>query len=844
MNKQELATKIWAIANELRKSIKASEYKDYILGFMFYKYLCDKQVDYLRDELKGTLEDLEEVQSDENTRQKFKDDNGYFIYYENLFSSWKELGVKLGAKDVKDAIDKFYIELNDRYRAVFDKVFNPLESGLSKLGENAGSRDEAVRNIVDTIDEIPPTSKDYDVLGYIYEYLIQQFSSEAKKDGAFYTPHALTVLMSRIIAERLKDRKEVCCYDPCVGSGGLLLNIGKEVGKYVPADNIKYYGQELISETFNLAKMNLFMQGVPVQNMNMRNADTLTEDWPFFDEQTSYYPLYVDAVISNPPYSHHWNPENHVTDERFRKYGLAPSGKADYAFLLHCLYHVKSNGVMAIVLPHGVLFRGGGEGEIRKNLILNHNIETIIGFPQGMFFSTGIPVVVIVLSKNRKSGDILFIDASKSYKKEKKQNVLRESDVQRIFDAVVLRKDIPHFAHLASLDEIKKNDFNLNIPRYVSADEGGETFDALSIMTGKISDEELDACDNIWKQFPKLRTNMFDKTADGYNIFKEIDLKSVVFDDKNVTAFLKNTSDIITSFGGYLKQHIINKNAEPAVYDNLVKKIFEDFASCPLVDPYAVFQAFADNWKSVSEDLSRIKKEGWQICIETEPNMITKKAKNGAAAKARIEVQQGYKGKIIPFDLVKKVYFTKDFDEANALKQDAESKNSERVDILDSLDDEVRECVSKDNEEASFDSKKCKNVIKENTFDSDVIAMLNRLIDLEKEEKSINKEANKIIKELDDKAKEKIESLTPTEVEDLLYKKWILPIVSGLNKTCEDIINKFASDMNALKKKYEFPLSDLSEQIEEEGRLLKESLSQLVGNDSDMEAIRLFMEEL
>lgn len=494
MNKQELAAKIWSTANELRKNIKASEYKDYILGFMFYKYLCDKEVDYLKD-LGGEIDDLLDV--DDDTMDKFKDGIGYFISHENLFHVWKESGVNLGAKDVSEALDDFYLNLNGRYKAVFDKVFSALQTGLTKLGENSGSRDKAVRDIVDLVDLIPPTSHDYDVLGYIYEYLIQQFSSEAKKDGAFYTPHELTSLMARIVANRLKDREKIYCYDPTVGSGGLLLNIGKEVGKYIPSDNIHYYGQELITETANLAKMNLFMQGVPVQNINMRNANTLEEDWPYFDEQTAYAPLFVDAVVSNPPYSANYEPENHQTDVRFKGYGLAPAGKADYAFLLHCLYHIKNDGVMAIVLPHGVLFRGDSEGEIRKNLILNHNIETIISFPQQLFFATSIPVIVMILSKNRREDDILFIDASQSYKKDKKQNVLTESDVQRIFDTVIARKDVSNYAHLATMEEIEANGYNLNVPRYVSATTEEAPYDLFSVMTGKVSDKELEAFDAI-----------------------------------------------------------------------------------------------------------------------------------------------------------------------------------------------------------------------------------------------------------------------------------------------------------------------------------------------------------
>lgn len=590
MNKQELATKIWATANELRKNIKASEYKDYILGFMFYKYLCDKEVDYLKD-LGGEIDDLQDV--DEDTKDKFKDGIGYFISYKNLFHVWKKAGVSLGAKDVSEALDDFYLNLNDRYKTVFDKVFSALQTGLTKLGEISGSRDKAVRDIVDLIDFIPPTSRDYDVLGYIYEYLIQQFSSEAKKDGSFYTPHQVTSMMSRILAERLKGRSEITVYDPTVGSAGLLLNIGTEVGRYIPSDRIHYFGQELITETANLAKMNLFMQGVPVQNINMRNANTLDDDWPYFDEQTSYTPYFVDAVVSNPPYSAHYNPEEHQTDERYKGYGLAPAGKADYAFLLHCLYHIKKDGVMAIVLPHGVLFRGDSEGEIRKNLILNHNIETIISLPQQLFFATPIPVIVMILSKNRQKDDILFIDASQSYKKDKKQNVLRESDVQRIFDTVVARKDVPNYAHLATMEEIERNGYNLNVPRYVSATTQEAPYDLFSVMTGKVSDEELKAFDKIWNQFPALREKLLNK-ADEYNSFAAVDVRDTVFADADVNAFLADFKGVSEEFRKYLIGTLVNHDAVPSVYNDIVNKLFVDYRKLPLVDVYNVFQAYGE----------------------------------------------------------------------------------------------------------------------------------------------------------------------------------------------------------------------------------------------------------
>ena len=840
MTKQELAARIWATANELRKNIKASEYKDYILGFMFYKYLCDKEIDYLK-ELGGEKEDLQDV--DEDIIDKFKDGIGYYISYKDLFSVWKESSKKLGAKNVADALENFYDNLNDRYKNVFEHVFNALQAGLTKLGENAGSRDQAVRDIIDLVALIPPTSRDYDVLGYIYEYLIQQFSSEAKKDGAFYTPHELTSLMSRIVAYRLKDKEEVTCYDPTVGSGGLLLNIGKEVGRYVPSDNIHYFGQELITETANLAKMNLFMQGIPVQNINMRCANTLKEDWPYFDEQTAYAPLFVDACVSNPPYSAFFEPDKYSTDERYKGYGLAPSNKADYAFLLHCLYHIKNDGVMAIVLPHGVLFRGDSEKEIRKNLILNHNIETIIGFPPQLFFATPIPVIVMILSKNRQSDDILFVDASQSYRKGKKQNVLTESDVQRIFDTVIAREEVPDYAHLATMEEIEANDYNLNIPRYVSAKKQEAPYDLFSVMTGKVSDEELKAFNSIWNQFPLLREKLLEKDNihTGYNDFKDVDSNDVVFSDEDVQTFLDKFHESTNHFSEFLTQTLISHDVTPDVYHGIVERIFETYKEYSLVDTYNVLQAFADNWSTIESDIIRIESEGWNICTETEPNKITKK---DSKTKKIVEEQKGIKGKIIPLDLVKTVFFADDFDEMSRLTAEADSKASEYADIWENMDEDAKNVVCKDNDESAFDTKKVKSAIKTGTLDVEVVENLKAIQDAVTKEKALRKKVKTIATELDDKAEKKITLLNSDEVNNLLERKWIIPTVEAINIVGENVLTDFLSKFNAMKQKYSNPLSELSDKIKHTDTLLKTNMNELTGNDIDMAAISLLLEDL
>lgn len=327
--------------------------------------------------------------------------------------------------------------------------------------------------------------------------------------------------MSEIVANHLKDREKIEIYDPTSGSGSLLITIGKSVSKYMKSkDEIKYYAQELKENTYNLTRMNLVMRGIKPDNIFTRCGDTLEQDWPMYDDATqTYAPLYLDAVVSNPPCSQRWDPKHKETDPRYR-YGIAPKGKADYAFRLHDLYHIKPNGIMTIVLPHGVLFRGDalggadgqgeGEGRIRRNLIENNNIEAIIGLPANIFFGTGIPTIIMVLRQKREESDVLFIDASKGFTKVGKTNKLMASDIKKIVDAVATRpQSIEKFARLVSKEEIRRNGYNLNIPRYIDSSDAPETWDIYATMFGGIPNHEIDLLEPYWNAFPQLRRVLF-----------------------------------------------------------------------------------------------------------------------------------------------------------------------------------------------------------------------------------------------------------------------------------------------------------------------------------------------
>ena len=565
MNKQQLAAKIWESANKMRSKIEANEYKDYILGFIFYKFLSEKEVKYLKEN-DWTDEYLPELtEEDSETVESVQKNLGYFISYDNLFSTWLSKGRDFSVQDVRDALSAFSRLINTTHKKVFEGVFDTLQTGLSKLGDSSASQSKAISDLIHLIKDIPMDGKqDYDVLGFIYEYLISMFAANAgKKAGEFYTPHEVSLLMSEIVADHLKDRNEIKIYDPTSGSGSLLINIGKSVAKFIDNENnIKYYAQELKQNTYNLTRMNLVMRGILPDNIVTRNGDTLEDDWPYFDENDpigTYDPLYVDAVVSNPPYSQAWNPTDKETDPRYARFGLAPKGKADYAFLLHDLFHLKSDGIMTIVLPHGVLFRGGEEGEIRKNLIEQNHIDAIIGLPANIFFGTGIPTIIMVLKQKRSNTDVLIVDASKGFIKVGKNNKLRASDIKRIVDVVTKRESVQKFSKVVSRDEIRKNEYNLNIPRYVDSSEAAESWDIYASMFGGLPLSEIDELKEYWIAFPELRKALFENTSSAYCNLRVESIKKAIKEHSDVCSFENKYRDVFSGFDEYLYDELIEK---------------------------------------------------------------------------------------------------------------------------------------------------------------------------------------------------------------------------------------------------------------------------------------------
>ena len=848
MNKQQLASKIWAAANEMRSKIEASEYKDYILGFIFYKFLSEQEEAYLKKE--GATEEEIKNLTEENTEivKAIQNNLGYFIGYNNLFSTWIAKGNDFGIDNVRDALSAFNRLINPTHIKVFNKVFLTLETGLSKLGENANAQSKAVRELIHLIKIIPMDDKQgYDVLGFIYEFLISNFAANAgKKAGEFYTPHEVSILMSEIIAEHLKDCQEIKIYDPTSGSGSLLINIGQSVAKHINDRNkIKYYAQELKENTYNLTRMNLVMRGILPDNIVTRCGDTLEDDWPYFDDndkEHTYEPLTnLDAVVSNPPYSQKWDPTDKQHDPRFNGYGIAPKTKADYAFLLHDLYHLRSGGIMTIVLPHGVLFRGGDEGKIRANLIENNNIDAIIGLPANIFFGTGIPTIIMVLKKGRTNDDVLIIDASKGFAKEGKNNKLRARDIKKIADIYVERKEIDKFSRRVSRDLIRQNDYNLNIPRYVDSSEKAESIDIYATMFGGVPKSEIAEMGNELTVFDTLENELFTQSDDPYVAVKTDDVKKTIEENHKVIEFKKKFAEALNGFDDYLRALLVDNmdnvlvpRAEAVIAD----EIFRRLENIPLIDKYDAYQILDDNWQIIGADLEMIQTEGRNAITQVDPRMIIKK-KDGKET----EVQDGWIGHILPFDLVQKTLLSNELKDIATLEEQQASIISEYDEIIDSIAEEDRgDFLNDDN--TAFVPKEVAKIVKpfakgkQTPEAGSIEETLLRVDALMAKEKNIKNKIKERKIALENHTKEAIESLSFDEAIELLAKKWIVPIVQGIAELPDSIVSALENKVNTLTKKYSVTMVDIESEIEQAEREFSEMIDELEGDEFDIKGLK------
>jgi type I restriction-modification system, M subunit len=786
---------------------------------------------------------------------------GYFISYEHLFSTWLAQGSDFNIANVRTAMSAFSRNIAENYISVFDGIFKTLESGLSKLGDTATSQTNAVKDLFVLIADIPMDGKQgYDVLGFIYEYLISMFAANAgKKAGEFYTPHEVSLLMSEIIADHLKDREEISIYDPTSGSGSLLINIGHSVAKHLKStDSIKYYAQELKENTYNLTRMNLVMRGILPSNIFTRNADTLEDDWPLEGD-----PLYLDAVVSNPPYSQPWNPKDKESDIRYKRFGVAPQAKADFAFLLHDLFHLKPDGIMTIVLPHGVLFRGGEEEKIRKNLIEYNHIDAIIGLPANIFFGTGIPTIIVVLRQERERNDVLMIDASKHFIKVGKNNHLQASDIKRIVDCVTHRRELPKFSRIVPKAEIVANGYNLNIPRYVDSAESAEQWDIFATIHGGIPKAELAQFADYWAAFDGLQTALFTDNGTPYVQPKTDNLKATMQSHAGVlnyqAQFAQNFADFTASLETLLIEPMETLNISQT-QQQLAELIREKVQAMPLLDFYTAYQKLDDLWRAdvagIAADLEMIQTEGKQAIKQVDPFMVLKK---DSKTKKEAEVQDGWVGHILPFELVQAVKLPQELANLKAKETRLAEIAAEMQSILENLSEEEKACPAVNEEGDGFINAEIPKALQQE-LEADGVAIakkadFTKAIDkhmfaeeslgaklqaaykLLAEEKTLKAELKTLSAELHSKTKAAIEALDDAEALDLLRQKWFVPLNAAMCRLPENMLAQFSQKLTALCEKYADTYQHISERKQESATALAQMMNELTGSEFDLQGI-------
>lgn len=851
---EEIKRRLWDGANELRGSMDASRYKDYMLGLMFYKFLSDKTIDTFRI-TSGMKQNTEQevidayrenyAQYPEPLKEMMSGVLGYYVLPEHLYQTWIQ-DIRSGEFEVQkvtDSLNHFERTIavtgdSDDFKGLFSS--STLDLADTALGSNLNERSKNIKELVLLFADLNMVAlQKGDVLGDAYEYLIGQFAMESgKKAGEFYTPSQVSEVMAQIVA---KTKSIETIYDPTVGSGSLLLT----VSKYLSEDEKKslaYYGQEKNTATYNLTRMNLLLHGVRPEKMNINNGDTLAEDWPE-DPQRPNEGVQFDAVVMNPPYSvKNWNKSNlKVSDPRFEVAGvLPPDSKGDFAFLLHGLFHLGQQGTMAIVLPHGVLFRGGAEGEIRKRLLEKNYIDTIIGLPDKLFTNTGIPVTVLILKKGRPLGSpVLLIDASKTFVKEGKQNVLQEKDIARIVDTYATRSEEAGYSHLATRDEIIENEYNLNIPRYIESIEEEVPQDVDAHLYGGIPYANIAELKVLQESVPTIIEQALKEVRTGYvELTESVDeLTKKVLNHDHVIQKSKAVEQQLKAYMDKywaLLKSVDDVNAITELRDAMLTEIKELLLAFNHIDEYDGYQIIAEIWKeNLTEDAEIIALTDFYTAGRTRvPFMVTK-----GSGKTKREEQDGWIGSIVSNELIKKHLFAEDvaeIEEKEVRLSEVEAELTELVEAakVEESDEEVALSEALNDKEDAFLIGSVRSLLKEATKESTDATLLKKVETLLNEKTTLNRDVKKLNQELKEATEARIETLTNEEIDVLVHEKWFGSLVYKVMRLIGNPLTEELAVLEQLQARYSDTLSTLEEESKQLEQELEEMMQQLVVNES------------
>lgn len=847
---EEIKRRLWNGANELRGSMDASRYKDYMLGLMFYKFLSDKTLDVFRtmNSMKNSS-DNEVFEAYSNMREKYGDMAingikgvlGYYVEPQYLYQSWlKDINSgDFEVQKVTDSLNNFERTIAvtseaDDFKGLFAN--STLDLTDTALGSNLNERSKNIKALILLFADLDMIAlQKGDVLGDAYEYLIGMFAMESgKKAGEFYTPRQVSEVMAQIVA-KTSNIKSI--YDATVGSGSLLLTVRKHLDLDVQR-NLNYYGQEKNTATYNLTRMNLLLHGVRPEKMTIKNGDTLSQDWPE-DPQNPNEGVQFDAVVMNPPYSvKNWNKSGlKVSDPRFEIAGvLPPDSKGDFAFLLHGLYHLGQNGTMAIVLPHGVLFRGATEGEIRQRLLDKNYIDTIIGLPSNLFTNTGIPVIVMILKKNRSLGEpVLIIDASRNFIKAGKQNALQEKDIAKIVDTYMERKEEKGYSHLATREEIIENEYNMNIPRYIESIDEDIPHDVDAHILGGIPLKNINDLKVLNVTVPDILKESLKPVREGYvELVKPLDeLSKEILNDNNIISKSKEIEieikEYIDKYWNILRKVDKTTNINQLTEEMLVeiKVILSHFEYINIYDGY---QIVAEIWKNaLTHDIEIIaQEEFYKVGRSREPNMVTKGSGN-----KKHEEQDGWVGTIIPNELISKRLFSNELDELELMKsriQDIETELSDLVEaakVEDSDEANALEDILNDDKDA-FVSKDIKAKLKIVQKDTKEYKLLKKVEKLFTDKSSYTKKIKESEKELKEAVQIRVLNLTNDEIDSLMYEKWFGNTVKSMVSLVEIPIKLELDTLKLLNDRYTDTLDDIEREYLELEKELQVMMSELV----------------
>ena len=848
----EIKKRLWDGANELRGSMNASQYMDYMLGLMFYKFLSDKTLEQVRmTEQLYELTEEELVNHYKNVYDQYqkqyidliRQQLGYYISPEYLYQRWIQdiNGGRFELETIRASLDAFEKTIaGGQNPDDFENLFSSLDLTNQALGKDLNERSKNIKELISLFADLNMVAlQKTDVLGDAYEYLIGQFAMEAgKKAGEFYTPRQISEVMAQIVT---LSGDVTSVYDPTVGSGSLLLTVKQHLSSQEQKD-LNYYGQEKNTATYNLTRMNLLLHGVRPEKMTIRNADTLAQDWPE-DPKRPNEAVQFDAIVMNPPYSlKKWNSDGlTISDPRFSFVGMMPPDKTgDYAFLLHGLYHLGQQGTMAIVLPHGVLFRSGAEGAIRQRLIDKNYIDAVIGLPSKLFANTGIAVCIVVLKKNRSIGDsILVIDASKHFTKGKDHNILQDKDIARIVDTYSQRIESTGYSHLVSLDELKKNDYNFNIPRYVEQIETEIPHHVDAHLYGGIPKEDFNKLPILTTEIKDILSMHLKEIRNGFYDIKNMDtLRVDILDSASVEEVNGKLNKRIEVYAEKYWENLksVNKQTGLAGLKSAMladaKRLFMDIK---WVDSYEAYQVVAELWNTIfNHDLEIIAASGfYESARMTEPNMVSK-----GQGKNKRMVQEGVRGSIIPNDLIEEILFSEKKKELEVIQVELENVSDELSELVEAAKVEesdeyyaLNDLIKRNDEgetTETFDAKLVKKELKNLGPTDDAYQLVKQTNDLLEKTKKLKKISKNNREALNDEICARFGTLTHDEIDQLLRIKWFGSFVAVMTDILRAPILKEIDTLLMLKTRYSDTVQSLDAAIDDLEKSIEDMMKELV----------------